>query len=157
AIPAFDGTAHLLELAPSMRVRVKTSSTWERFVEVLDTAQPEAPALLARASAGWWSFPVDDTATLAGGRLYFCSSTALAAGAELPSIDLPDPLPPSGLTFPGTPACQPDQDGFSASGDVWVSFHNASRPGLDVYRLDANGPTELLNYSFGRAESPPIL
>lgn len=149
--PEADGSADLTQVGLGRLARISTSSTSQRWLEIFDASDLDRPRRLARHHVGYWGRG-DDTLLSVAGRVYFCAAATPSGTPQLMEVDLSagvGNLSPVGL---GTLACSDSQTGFSAAGDLWVSFDNQPSQhsaGFMIFRISAGQATSL--YSFGFA------
>lgn len=150
AVRALEGTARLHSVGDGIFARIRTSTSIERLVDIVDATQPGRPSLLATYAIGFDS-ELDQTATSTGTLFYFCSAPTPSLASELTVIDLADPLQPGPPLRLGDAPCGARHDAEFATGAIWGGWSNdraGRNASIDAYRLGPTSIEQIISHSF---------
>jgi hypothetical protein len=142
------GPANWAPVAEGTHARVRAGSAGDVHVDVLDTTNPTAPALLASKAI---AADVDASLPLVFSadreHVFFCAREAPEEQRKLVAVHLYDPTQPGDPSWLGTPMCDHYPDGgMAAQGEIWMVW--GKEYDLDVYTVDPQGWTHIADYYY---------
>lgn len=147
------GPANLAAVAPGVHARVRGGEAGVTYVDVVDTAVPESPTLIASAQQ---DLIIDGPPvfTAAGGHVLFCARPLTGEPALLVDVDLSAPAEPApALTMDSFFCYYSDDNSYSVAGSTVISWNHPTGSYVQqtyLYTLAPASAKSVMDYGYNQ-------
>lgn len=147
------GPANLAQSRPGVHARLRRGEDGAPVIDVVDTSNPEAPALLASAKAEG-SLEGAPVFSAADDRLYFCTTAPGAGNPSLWSLDLTSPEAPAPPVAIDSFACYWQSNStYSTNGPTWLRWDSPTGyevQSVYVYAMSPGAASTIVDYGYNQ-------